>query len=211
MATASGFAMNDARLDFDEQAHAYRIGDRALPSVTQVLASAGIANFTNPWFTEAVRDRGTYVHAAIMLDHEGDLDETSLDPQLVPYLTGWRKFREDTRCHIEHWEKRVCDPDLGYAGTLDGIITRQVGQRERRELVDVKCGYYASCGPQTSAYRRCAFHLYDRPVVIHRAIVELPGDGSYRYHPLEDNVGDEQLFLAALRIFHWRAKHDAGR
>lgn len=204
---ADPFVVNDPRLTFDPIAHVYAIGDRTLPSVTQILQAVGIADFTAPWFTADVRDRGSYVHAAILFDTEGELDEDALDPALEPYVAGWRKFRQESGAVIEHWERVVGDPILGYAGTLDGVLrTTDARGRTERTVVDVKRALYASAGPQVAAYRRCAYHLYDGPIVLKRAVLELPGDGGYRWHPLTHDH-DEQVFLAALRVVNFRRVH----
>jgi len=205
--SAVGFEVNDARLVFEPELHVYRLGDRVLPSVTQILAAAGISDFSAPWFTDAVKDRGTFIHAAIALDNEGDLDDETLDDALVPYVEGWRRYRLESECEIEHWEVPVCDPVLGYAGTLDGIV-RTVDERgrETRTILDVKRALYPSAGPQVAAYRRCAAALYGRPVLFKRAVLELPGDGSYKLHPLTNEM-DETVFLAALRVLHFRRMH----
>jgi len=200
----AGAVVNDPRLVFHPASHRYELDGRALPSVTAILQAAGVADFSAPWFTEDVLARGQYVHQAIALDAEGALDDDTLDPQLVPYVTGWRAFLAETGFEIEYWEQRICDPMLGYAGTLDGILTHP--STRKRTLIDVKRGYYASAGPQTAAYKRLALALYNPLVAMDRAVVELPGDGRYRFHSLTDRE-DEAVFLAALRITNWRRIH----
>lgn len=202
--------VNDARLSFDPERHVYTLGDRRLPSVTQILAEANVADFKAPWFSADVLERGTFVHQAILLDNEGDLNEDTLDPELVPHVAGWRAFRRDTGCVIEQWERPVCDPILGYAGTLDGIVRFTERGFERRVLIDIKRAFYPSAGPQTAAYRRCALKFYEQPVSLQRAIVELPGDGTYRYHPLSEHARDEAIFMSALHIVNWRRAHGYG-
>lgn len=203
-ASAVAGVINDPRLTFDATAHRYMLEGRELPSVTTILKSAGVADFSAPWFTDAVLERGRYVHEAIALDAEGALDDETLDPQLVPYVAGWRAFLAESGFEIEYWEYRVSDPLLGYAGTLDGILSRP--GNPRRTLIDVKRGVYPSAGPQTAAYKRLALALYPAGVVMDRAVVELPGDGRYRFHKL-DNRDDEAVFLAALRICNFRRTH----
>lgn len=205
--SASPYVMNDPRLEFDAAAHVYRLGERVLPSVTQILAAVGLSDFSAPHFTEAVRDRGSMVHAAIMLDNEGDLDEETLDPQLVPYLSGWRRFLQESCATIEFWEQRLCDPDLGVAGTLDGVILLEgASGRTRRVIVDVKRGHYPSASIQLAAYQHMAYALYPKPVVFERAVVELPGDGNYRVHTFTDHL-DRTTWQAAVRLYQWRAQH----
>jgi len=203
----SGYTMNDPRLQFDPQSHTYRLGASVLPSVTQILADVGISDFSQPWFTEDVRDRGSYMHAAILLDQQGDLDEGQLDPQLVPYLAGWRQFVMETSAEVEFCEQRLCDPVLGIAGTLDGIILLPTPTgRKRRVLIDLKRAFYPSAAIQLAAYQHMAHGLYDQPVAFERAVVELPGNYGYRMHLLTDPL-DRSTWQAAVRIFQWRREN----
>ena len=204
----SGWTTNDARLAFDPVAHVYTLGDRRLPSVTEILADVGVADFSAPHFTAEVLTRGSRVHQAIALDVEEVLDDDTLDDELRPYVSAWRQFLADSGATIEHWERPVCDPEQGYAGTLDGIVVLPAapGTVVRRTVLDIKRSLYPSVGPQVSAYLRCARALYDGPVIFNRAALVLPGDGSYRLHMLTDST-DEYTFLAALRVFHWRRRH----
>lgn len=197
----------DLPLRFEPDTHQYFTGDLELPSVTRILSEARIADFSKPWFTDAVKERGTLVHAAIALDNEGALDYDALDPQLVGYVDGWRKYLAESGATVEHFEKAVCDRQTGYAGTLDVIVVeaRQNGPTYRTVL-DIKPALYPSVGPQVAAYARCARQLYETPVVFRRAALVLPGDGTYFRHALTDAT-DEIVFLAAVRLFHWRQAH----
>ena len=75
--------------EFREEGHIYLLNGVRIPGVTEVL----------PWGYgsghEFQRLRGKHVHSAIQLFNEGVLDEDSLDPQLLPYLSAYRKFREE--------------------------------------------------------------------------------------------------------------------
>lgn len=197
----------DLPLVFDAEQHRYTVGERELPSVTRILQDTGLADFSKPWFTDEVRERGQFVHAAIALDNEGALDEDALDPVLVPYVDGWRRYLSESGATVEHYEQPVCDRAAGYAGTLDAIVLepKQVGPT-RRTLLDIKPALYPSVGPQTAAYARCARDLYDKPVLFQRVALILPGDGTYKRMPLTDPL-DEATFLAAVRVFHWRSIH----
>lgn len=201
-------AMLDQALVFDADAHRYTLGERELPSVTRILEDVGLSDFSAPWFTAATRDRGTHVHAAIALDNEGALDEDTLDPALVPYLEGWRRYLAESGAVVEHYEQPVCDPDACYAGTLDAIVLEPtpLGRPTRRTVLDIKPAFYPSVGPQVAAYARCARSLYGGAVLFQRAALVLPGDGTYIRKPLTDAT-DELTFLAAVRIFHWRSIH----
>lgn len=203
----SDWVTNDPRLQFDAEAHVYAIGDRRLPSVTQVLADVGVADFSDPHFSDDVKARGRRIHHAIALDVEEALDDDTVTAELQPYIEGWRRFVAESSVEIEFWERPVCDPALGYAGTLDGIVILPQGRGPtRRTVLDVKRALYPSAGPQVAAYARCARDLYPSPVLLNRAALVLPGDGSYRLHMLVDAT-DEYTFLAALRLYHWRRQH----
>ncbi len=191
--------------------HRYFLGDAELIGVTAALQEGGLADFTAPWFSEAVKLRGQFVHAAIALEIEGALDDDALDPALVPYLAGWQRFVAETGVTVEYSEQPVCDVALGLAGTLDAIVChpKDFGTR-RREVIDIKPALYPSVGPQTAAYALMARHLYDAPMYFTRAALVLPGDGTYQRAPLTDRT-DDALFLAALRVVHFRRAHGLGR
>ncbi len=199
----SGWTMNDPRLRFDAAEHAYWLGERRLPSVTQILADVGVADFSAPHFSIDVKERGSAIHRMIALDVEEALDDEAVPDELQPYLAGWRAFLAESHAEIEFWERPVCDPELGFAGTLDGIVVLPQTGVTRRTVLDVKRSLYPSAGPQVAAYTRCARELYDTPVLFNRAALVIPGDGSYRLVPMREPT-DDQTFLAALRLFHWR-------
>lgn len=200
------------QLQFDAALHRYTLDGRELPSVTTILREAGLID--GSFWTDEARLRGEYLHAAIALHNEGDLDINALDPKLVPYFRGYERFLEETRVEVEHTERRVCDEGLGYAGTLDLIVAwmTESGERvARRGLVDVKTGSVPpSVGPQTAAYLRCARTFLPLGAPVYRFALHLPGDGSYRLVPLT-NTQDEADFLAALRVAHFRRLHGIGR
>lgn len=199
--------MNDPRLHFSEGDHAYTLGERRLVSVTQALAMTGVADFSSPWFTDAVKARGTFLHEAIALDVEGDLDDESLDPELRGGVEGWRKFVADTGAVVEHWETMLCDPAAGIAGRMDGVIRLlEANGRTVRMLIDIKRALYPSAAIQLAAYVDMAARLYDQPVHFQRAALVLPGNGSYRLHTFTDAL-DRATWHAVLRIVQWKNAH----
>lgn len=141
--------MHAATLRFDEAQHRYYIGSRELPSVTKILSMLDSFEHVPPDVLEAARIFGTHVHMAVDLDNKGVLDEEALDPQLLPYLQGWRRFRAESGFEILHSEQRVVHELLGYAGTLDVVGNF----RGSFALLDVKSGALPrSVGYQTAAY-----------------------------------------------------------
>jgi hypothetical protein len=195
--------MNDPRLVFDEAAHRYSLDGTDLISVTQALTSAGMVDTTH-WNDEA-RLRGQYVHQCIALEDEGALDESTVDPKVRPYFEAFRKFQRETSVVLEIVERRVCDPILGYAGTLDAIGRWPDGTLT---LFDWKSGFFPPmAAPQTAAYLRCARQFYPTGTRITREGLHLRDDGTYRTMPFKDIVQDEHDFIGALRVAQFRRRH----
>lgn len=203
MPAANRPEMNDRRLIFDEVDHRYMLDGRDLISVTTALKLAGMVDTTH-WNEEA-RLRGQYVHQCIALEAEGELDENSVDPLVRPYFDAFRAFQRETGVVLEIVERRVCDPLLGYAGTLDAIGR---WPDNKRTLFDWKSGFFPPmAGPQTAAYLRCARQFFPTGTLIQRAGLHLRGDGTYRLVPFKDLVQDEHDFIAALRVAQFRRRH----
>ena len=186
--------------------HRYFAGARELLGVTRTLELGGVSDFTAPWFTEGVRDRGQAVHAMVAADVDGTLDEGALEPSLVGYLTGWRLFCAEVEPVVDFSEQIVSDLQLGCAGTLDLLVHRPGQSAARRTLLDIKPAIYPSAAVQTAAYARMAAGLYDTPMLLDRAALVLPGDGTYRLHPFTDR-SDDRVFLAALTLASWKVRH----
>lgn len=180
-----------------DASHRYWMGARELLSVTTALRLADLVDAE--WFTEASQLRGTYVHEACCLIDDEDFG--CVDPALAGYVAGYEAFLREAKPEWAFIEHRVCDPALGYAGTLD-----RVGFLNGKwVLVDLKTGgdapwhqvqtaAYARLMPQPSGVKPDRFALYLRP------------DGTYRLTPFTDRA-DEPTFLAALRIAQFKVTH----
>lgn len=107
-------------LRFDDAAHVYTFEDgRQAVSVTRALKVVGYIN--DAYYTQFGRTRGTYVHQMLEWFDRGELDETTLDPQLWPYLDAYRTFLAETGATWDGIEVRLGDPARLIAGTLDRI------------------------------------------------------------------------------------------
>ena len=191
-------------LRFDEAAHAYYLGERRLPSVTQVLAQLEDWSMVDPVALEIARVRGQHIHRMVELDVHGNLDEDSLAPEYHGYLRQWRKFLAETRFKPLLAECQVFDERYGYAGTFD--LAGTLGPRFI--LVDVKSGLVPRTVPlQTAAYLGAAVQRGKFPASAERAALRLHED-TYRFFPIDSSY-DSDLgdFLAALRLHHWRERN----
>lgn len=79
-------------LEFDSSSHTYRVGGVVVPSVTQILSPLVDFSMVTPDVLAAKAAIGTAVHLACELYDMDDLIEYDLDPVLVPYFEGWKKF-----------------------------------------------------------------------------------------------------------------------
>ncbi len=167
--------------------------------VTDVLRLAGLMDPT--WFTDPGRERGTHVHTACALLDRGDLDETSLDPVIVPYLDAYRRFLTESGTVWDLIEQEIEDQPLGYRGRLD--------RANRTSIADIKTGApHWSVAVQIAAYRRCLA----APSLKHQYVLELRGDGTYRYSKTSDLSGlsdrdAERLWLSCLHVAQARTLH----
>ncbi|MDE2469356.1 MAG: hypothetical protein KGL35_11580 [Bradyrhizobium sp.] len=196
--------MNADGLQFEEATHTYRLNGRKLPSVTavirDVLAPNEYANVPAHILKHAA-DRGKAVERMIELDLHDELDEDSLAPELLSYWQAWRAFPvraawRDAECKFQGF---VCHTERGYAGCYDLFIPSE------RLLIDIKATAMLphTVGVQTAAYADAIG--FDGPLT--RYCLHVKPDGC-RLHPLADK-SESADFLAALRVYNWRLRHDA--
>jgi hypothetical protein len=86
---------------FEPIRHVYTLDGDPLPSVTQVLQSAGIIDFSGipAPILLAARDRGAAVHKACHYYNDDDLDVDLFAaeyPDYWPYLSAWIAFRRES-------------------------------------------------------------------------------------------------------------------
>lgn len=187
----------EGRLQFDAATHRYTLAGRDLPSVTQVLASVGIIDYSHlpPDVRSMALERGRAVHEAIALDLEGDLDEESIS-EIAGYVQAARSARRELGVDvaIDGWEIRRYHGTFLYAGTIDllaGDVVVDWKTNQAEYWVRFQLAAYAAlvCGPLP-------------PRRIERVCVELHDDGTYshfRFPGLEWDQ-DFETFLAALRV-----------
>lgn len=187
--------------DFDAEQHRYTYRGLPLVSVTQALRLAGLS--TDPrFFAPGSAERGTAVHLATQYDDEGTLDESTLDPVIMPYVEAWRKFKVEMGfqpIHIERRLARIGHPS--FAGTIDRVC--MVGGF--RWILDIKSGAEADADP---------LQLAGYSILIpscRLANVYLADDGKYRYVRRKTSVDDHHDFIAAVRIAEWKIKNKKER
>lgn len=117
--TAAQSLLNSYDVTFDKEGHVYTAAGQVLPSITQILKAEGFIDTSH--YDDWSRDKGSMVHLAIHYDITGELDESSIDPEIVPYLAAWRKFKKESGFNVERSEKPAANLMYRYAGTPDLI------------------------------------------------------------------------------------------
>lgn len=190
-------------LIFDDKSHTYFWDGVEVPGVTSILSPLIDFSRVPPAVLQAAADFGTAVHLACELDDVGDLDESTLDAALIPYLDAWRAFCVDHDVNWDVIEQPVYHSSLRYAGTPD-----RIGYvRGSKCVVDIKstAQLYPSVGPQLSAYA----YAYDAGMAptMQRIAVQLKADGTYKAQQYKDPT-DWPTFCSLLTIRNWCAKHN---
>lgn len=188
---------------FDENLHRYWIEGQPVPSVTQVLDELEDFSRVDPEILERARQFGQAVHSVTELYDAGDLDWATLDPHLVPYLTGYLRFLQDTGAEPLHRELWVGSRRYGFAGTLDGVYRL----RRAHVLIDIKSGAVPrTVGLQTAAYQHAAHEAYGIQVRRRYCLQLKPDD--YRLIPCV-GAQDFSTFISALNLKNWKESNHA--
>ena len=187
-----------ASLTFCPTKHEYRIGDRVLPSVTQVLTEAGLINPS--WYSPEAAERGTVVHECCAILNRGlVLDWDTVDDRVWPYVDAYRCFLGEMgdRLHISEVEYRVMNANYGYAGTTDIL-----GKWDGRPMVcDIKTG-----DPEPWHALQLAGYSEAYPIVRpERYCIYLNSDGKYGLKHYTD-PSDRTAFLSAVALVNWKRR-----
>lgn len=189
-------------LQFDAASHIYRLNGRRLPSVTQVLQPLEMLDGIPADVLEHARIRGQRVHEAMALLVRDDLDWSSLDPELVPYIEGGKRFLDESGLTVIASELRVGCARIRCAGTLDLLAH----WRNSEAVIDFKAtaAIPPTVGPQCAAYDRLYQSMYGGKPRKRYCVQLKPND--YRVHPLTDPA-DWSIFQSCLNLILWREQH----
>lgn len=143
----------------------YEIDGVKYPSVTEILKATGYIDtrFIKPGYAE----RGTYIHELCeQLDVLGIEPKEFFDFEVSARLHAYKEFLEDYKPVIKDIELVVCNPNLGYAGRLDRVVSMKGydyiidiknGQKQPWHRLQL-AGYFAAYG---KAQKMASLHLYD--------------------------------------------------
>jgi len=169
----------------------------SLPRVTQIIRAAGLMP-DGPWYTGHALDKGRALHAAIALHQAGTLDPASIDPQIAGRFAAYDAFLRAVQPDVLGCE--VEGSGSGYAGRCD-LLARIDGALF---VLDAKPSPAPWHAVQLAAYQHQRYPGIHEPIVGRRILI-LTDDGRYRLiRPAAAPAEDWSVFLAALRLWHWR-------
>jgi hypothetical protein len=180
---------------FDASAHAYFVGARRLPSITQILRATHPDGATAGWWSEESALRGTRIHeATARFDLSGAWGDDLLvdDVSRVRAYAAFLASRQPLYDEVEQprWSRRY-----GFAGTPDRVGRWRDG---RAFVLDLKTGVtHRDHGLQTAAQALLVDGVASARL---RYTLYLRDDGSYRLVAWPD-ASDYLAFLDRLLLF----------
>lgn len=209
-------------LRLDQEAHRAFLDGREVVRATSAFVELGLIN--TEWFTPESRERGTLLHAAVPLWHEGLV--TVLPSHVKPYWDGFLLFIAETDFRIHKAEQPVFDamPGYEYAGQYDLFGEFPQGSpfwvEGYYDLIDTKTGSL----PATTKWQTCGYgrRIPVPAMRLRRWALVLPGNGRYRLVPLNLTADGrrvdillqrqhEQDFLSIIRSANLRRELRHGR
>lgn len=181
------------KLQFDAENHAYPVDGVLKPSVSKILKTVGLSkDFSG--VDSFYRDRGIAVAKAIELYLKNDLDEKTLDPVLLPYFDGFKRYWDKhgvDASHIVEIETPRYQEHFGYCGTPDLIIHGKV--------IDWKC---SKDHDKVAELQGEAYKLFF-PVAWPFEVVQFPGNGSFEIFEYGDRV---DTWPSVMKCYEWYKK-----
>jgi hypothetical protein len=196
-----------SKVIFDPSTHSYsdENGDQ-YPSVTTVLADAGVVDFSvvKQEIRERAMRRGTSVHFACQLWDENALEYRKVPKALRGYLKAWKEWRRASGFVPLVIEQPFISPH-GYAGTPDRFGRFPNGTTAVLDLKSGKGDVADWVRIQTAAYAR--WYQIGSTLPPRRIGIQLHADGTYRVREFEPRTlqYDFSIFFASLT--EWKGRH----
>lgn len=106
------------KLEFQKEGHLYKYDGKPVDGLTSTIEEAGlIGSWGNAWYL----DRGSKIHLATQYHDEGTLDESTVDPQIWPYLNSWVRFLYEQDYKPIEIEYKIYHPELKVGMTIDRL------------------------------------------------------------------------------------------
>lgn len=193
-------------LVLDEATHFYTYRGNPVPSVTQIMTDVGLIQLNgNKQNIDIAGQFGTAVHKTCELWDKGNLDQSSLDIKLVPYLDCWKNFLFDYKIKILEIELQLYHPTLKFAGTIDRIVQFNGPIC----MLDIKSGSTVSQSAeiQLAGYKLLYCDVNDISYEkVWRMAVQLVPEGKAKIFTYKQ-PSDLNVFISAVNVFNRRVRY----
>lgn len=170
------------------------------PRVTQVISSVLRPNrwMVDEWYLA----RGRILHTALEYLDCGELDDTTIDPEISGRVQSYLKFKSDTGFTPTLIEKRFHHPAHKYTGKID-----RLGELDGRViLVDIKSGLFDPADQiQAGAYWGLLLTENIHPYKVFDLYLSTE---KYKLLEVPTPRIHFNTFLAALTVYRWRKEHE---
>jgi hypothetical protein len=178
------FEKRDTSFDFDDVAHEYRLKGNVILGATGAMKRCGWIDTT--YYTEAGRQRGTWVHQAIHYSEEGDLHWPEMPPWVQGYLDAYKRFKDDWKFKARLREIPLYHPEFLYGVIPDGEGLVLDGEPA---IVELKTGIMPWWTKYQTALQELAIRAWEKnPFWRRRFGVELHADGTYKPQEFKNNA-----------------------
>lgn len=189
---------------FNEEKHQYLLDGQELPGTTKILTDAGLIDFS---FMSAEKlqwylDKGNAVHLATELWDRDELDEDTVDPEIVGRLEAWKRFRLEIPFEIQGIEIPLYHPLYRYGVKPDrwGIINGKL------TLVEIKPANQEPWHILQRAANRASLVATGTPIV-HDLNVYLSDDGTYKLSKCSSGRKEASEFFTLATSFWIKEKY----
>lgn len=196
--------MSEAPEIFLSEEHEYTVEGIVRVSVTQVLQDLGFIDFSqvHPIQLEKAQKRGSAVHACCHYLEEGDLDWSTVSPEIWPYVEAFAMMKEETGWKAELREQMVFHPLFNYCGQLDGF-----GSMSKLGIEKVLPDYKSGVPQRAAKYQTAGYALAIGEPYVPRCSIHLKATGKYKIHWHKDfNNVDE--WKSIVRTYHLKHQED---
>ena len=182
-------------IQFDELNHTYTVNGEDMPSVTTVLADAGIIKKDN--YPSGAAIKGKDIHKLIQLFDENDLDMGGLDDEQWLHLNNWNAARLTLKLESPKHELIVFHQPYKYAGTID------VFDLPTMTLVEIKSGRKERWHKlQLAAYKMAYECYFGEKIKVTALVYTHPNVDKIMLNPITEY--EEDIFTSLLNVAEWK-------
>lgn len=195
------------RFRFDEDTHTYYLDGLKIPGYSEIAKATGLVDFSGVRkdILRAASNFGTAVHSMCELWDKGVLNVKKLDPNLKPYLEGYRKFllKYEPDLYPEWIEQPTYSPKWRFGVTPDRLAT--IRRKLTTYEIKATASIHKSVAIQTAAQALAIEGRIGVKIKQRMCVRLVPDDFEVKIY---NSVMDEAVFVSALNIFNFKNRRN---